>query len=559
MKVQQTPNLQLLNSNTDLQSKHNSLCAVGLVNPTYFANSGHALIASQYKNQNTNFKGAEFVTQFLNFLDTNQTIGAAAVDACCMGIPRTTVDFTRGPDAGFETARREFSTNINNVMVGPYGAVAALILASALNNKYDVKANKMFISNESLDILSQLRNKHGDLNKSGNLNNYLEEIFKNTKAFNPHFPEQAKIDGNGWVNLDSTAQKDVVKKFATELQTNDLSKESRAYLKAIISDSTGSEKNFKLEHGKLSSQCSLDTLIDNVHKVTKAFMKPQVNDTFKSAKLADNSFVAAMKNLNKRTAILGLGIGAIIGASLQPINVYITKKKTGKTGFVGVDGREQDNSTSFKMLKYGIGIVGAFAALRTIGKFKASELMQKLQFKGFLPTIDQFKLVYGATIVSRIFSSRDKNELRETSIKDTLGFASWLILGGFVSKLAAFGFQSMDKFKNDKFIRYNEKENGTGWFNKLIKSSIVSREEVLHSALKKAGISTIKDGKAMSLKEMLQAAAKHAPEAKTKVKYLGFIQFAGYLYSGLALGVGIPKLNIAITNHFQKQQTANSK
>ncbi len=51
--------------------------------------------------------------------------------------------------------------------------------------------------------------------------------------------------------------------------------------------------------------------------------------------------------------------------------------------------REQDNSTSFKLLKYGVGIVGALAALRTIGKLKTSELMQKLQFKGFLPTLNQ--------------------------------------------------------------------------------------------------------------------------------------------------------------------------
>lgn len=522
MKVQQTPNLQLNSKNRN--------------------------------QQDTNFKGGEVLTQFLNFLDTNQTIGAAAVDACCMGIPRTTVDFTRGPDAGFETMRREFSTNINNVMVGPYGAIAALLLASALNNQFDVKANKMFISNESLEILSQLREKHGDLNKPANLNNYLEDIFKNTKAFNPHFAEQAKIDENGWVNIDSATQKDVVKKFAQTLKENDFSKESRAYLKSAITNSTGSEKNLKLEHGKLTSHCSLDTLIDNVYKTSKAFMNSKVNETFKNGNLADNSFVNAMKNLNKRTAILGLGIGAAVGLSLQPINVYITKKKTGKTGFVGVEGKEPDNSTSFKLLKYGVGIAGALAALRTIGKLKASELMKKVQFKGFLPTIDQFKLVYGATIVSRIFSSRDKNELRETSIKDTLGFASWLILGGFVSKFVAFGLQSMDRFKNDKFIRYNENENGKGGFNKLIKSSIVSREEVLHSALKKVGISTIKDGKAMTFKEMLQAAAKHAPEARTKVKYLGLIQFAGYLYSGLALGIGIPKLNIAITKHFQKKQ-----
>ena len=54
--------------------------------------------------------------------------------------------------------------------------------------------------------------------------------------------------------------------------------------------------------------------------------------------------------------------------------------------------------------------------------------------------MNQFKFIYGMTIMSRIFAARDKNETRESVIKDTLGFANWLILGGFVSKLAAKAF-----------------------------------------------------------------------------------------------------------------------
>ncbi len=522
MKVQQTPNLQL--------------------------NS---------KQQNPNFKGGEVLTQFLNFLETNQTIGATVVDAACMGIPRTTVDFTRGPDAGVETMRREFSSTGNHLLIGLYGGIAAFALSRVLNNEFGIKANKIFTSDENLDVLSQIRDKSGDISKSDkNLNNYLEEIFKNTKAFNPDAVKESQKElANGWINIDSKTQKDVVKKFAQELKgsSNALNEDSRAYLKSLIASSTGSEKNFKIEHGKVSSSGSLKDLIDNIYKVSKAFVSPKVSATFNNGTLKDNSFIKGMKTLNKRTAMAGMAIAMVIGACVQPFNIYLTKRKTGKSGFVGVEGQEPDNSSSFKLLKYGIAALGGFAILKTIGKIKPSEIINKVQFKGYLPTINQFKLVYGATLVSRVFAARDKNELRETSIKDTLGFASWLILGGFVSKLAAFGFQSMDKFKNDKFIRYNEKENGKGGFNKLIKSSIVSREEVLHSALKKAGISTIKNGKAMTFKEMLQAAAKHAPEARTKVKYLGLIQFAGYLYSGLALGIGIPKLNIAITKHFQKK------
>ncbi len=62
-------------------------------------------------------------------------------------------------------------------------------------------------------------------------------------------------------------------------------------------------------------------------------MNSKVNETFKNGNLADNSFVNAMKKLNKRTAILGLAIGAITGAALQPINVYIPERKPVKNRF----------------------------------------------------------------------------------------------------------------------------------------------------------------------------------------------------------------------------------
>lgn len=526
MKIQQTPNLQLNSKNQTTQGS-----------------------------QDTSFKGGEIIAQALNALDSNQTLGAIVVDVCFMDSPRTVVDFSRGPEAGLETMRREFTSTVNNTLIGVYGLGAAYLLSRRLNNKFNIKANKVFASDESLNILAQIRDKHGDISTSDkNLNNFLEEIFNNTKAFNPDAVEKSqKALANGWVSIDAATQKDIVKKFSQELKggSNKLSKESKAYLKSVIANSTGSEKNFKLEHGKSVSHSSLEDLIDNVYKISKTFMNSEVAQTFKNTKLADNTFVNGMKKLNKGTAAMGLAIAATIGLCVQPFNAYLTKKKTGKSGFVGVEGREPDNSNSFKMLKYAISAVGAVAILKSIGKIKPNEILRKVQFKGSLPTIDQFKLVYGATLISRVLSARDKNELRETTIKDTLGFAHWLILGGFVSKLAAAGFGKMEKFKNDKFIRYNEQEHGKGWFNWLTKSSIVSREEVLHSAFKKT--TKMVNGKevAMTFKEML----KKAPQsARTKVRYLGLIQLTGYLYSGLALGIGIPKLNIAITKHFQKKQ-----
>lgn len=509
------------------------------------------------KNSDVAFKGAENFVQFLRFLDTNQSWGAVAIDVTCMDTPRTIIDFTRSPEAGLETARRDFSSTANNVLTGAYGLGAAWLFAGGLNKQFGINAHKMFVDDDTVDILSHT----WDANKNSKnpLKSYLKSIISDVKGFNPH---SKNCNQAGWIGIDTKTQKQVIKKLADEITNGPekISKESHTYLKALIADSVGAENKFIIKKdigGKTKeSITTLDDFIGNIHKMSKAFVNDNVGKTFRTGNIHDNVFVKGLKKLNKRTSIIGIGIAALIGCSQQPFNMYLTKRKTGKSGFVGVEGREPDKSNKFKLLKAGVAAGWIVGFMKTIGK--SSELLNKMQFKGFSPTLPQFKLIYGATIASRLISARDKNELREAAIKDSLGYASWLILGGFVSKLTAAGFEKMDKFKNadEKFIKYNEVEHGKGWFNWLTKSEIISRDEVLRTEMKKVGTSTIKNGKAMSFKEMMKVAPKMA---KTKVKYLNMIQFAGYLYSGLALGIGIPKLNIAITKSIELERKAKER
>jgi len=256
--------------------------------------------------------------------------------------------------------------------------------------------------------------------------------------------------------------------------------------------------------------------------------------------------------------------------SVQPINTYITKKRTGKEGFVGVEGREPDKSTKFKLLKGVVAFAMGSWMISTILKkpqhlftktgSALKELLSNLQYKGMVPTMNQFKFIYGMTIFSRVLACRDKNELRESSIKDTLGFANWLILGGFVSKLAA---KALDK----NLINYDEAKHGKGFFNFVTKAVEKTHEEILYPFLKKAGISTIKDGKKLSFMKLMslvkneaKGSGEMADLAKTTLKQLkqrNYAQLLGYLYSGVVLGFLIPKLNIFITNQFEKKN--NSK
>ena len=56
------------------------------------------------------------------------------------------------------------------------------------------------------------------------------------------------------------------------------------------------------------------------------------------------------------------------------------------------------------------------------------------QFEGLFPTMDQCRWISTATFVSRVFASEDRNELRETTIRDALTYSSLYFLGDYVSK-----------------------------------------------------------------------------------------------------------------------------
>ena len=314
----------------------------------------------------------------------------------------------------------------------------------------------------------------------------------------------------------------------------------------VLSD-LGVENNFRIvakDGEKLhSSRYSIDSIIESAHKLGTLFSKENIAQEFKNAvKLEDVNFAKALKSMNFKRSILGVAMGTLVGCSTQPINMWLTKRKTGSEGFVG--GGKKDDSFKFKMEKLGVALLFGAGVLASIGNPK--NLMKNLQFKGFTPTINQLKFIYGATIMSRFLSARNENELKEASIKDILGFTNWLILGNFVQKLVV---QSLDK--SGTLIK-KDTLTGNKVMNWIQNSFIKTRDEVLHEAL---GKDAFKDGKALKFNEMMKAISNNK-EAKKKIRILTLAQLAGYAYSGLVLGIGIPKLNIYLTNRRMAKQKA---
>jgi len=329
---------------------------------------------------------------------------------------------------------------------------------------------------------------------------------------------------------------------------------------------TGAESKYILESAnkEISSNTTLKTLLEDIFKVSESFNKEEVKKAFeeqiKNGKLVkDNAFIQKAQKFMKNRALAGFVIGSGIGMAIQPINIYLTKLKTGSDGFVGVEGRSKDDSTGFKLMK--VGASGGFFALTlaTLGT-GIKGFMDKMAFKGFMPTINQLKGIYGLTIISRLLAARDKDELRESLTKDTLGFLSWLVLGDFVNRTTA---ELLDK----SVMNRTESVANEGFFKRVFKSSLKTRDEILIETLAKNGVETVKkDGDktvAKTFKELMKELDK-LPEQirKSTKKRLGTLnkaQLAGYAFSGLVLGLGIPNLNIYITNKLDKKRKAQAE
>ena len=523
-------------------------------------------------------KGAADVT--LRYLATNQAIGANLMDFCSMVAPRTINDgVKRGPAAGMETGRREIMGTVNDSCVGLFGAAAGAAIAGSLTKKYDTRVNKIFTAPDTLHILAD--NKARQIEGNRSQIEYIKEILRNVKGYNPT-STSARADSEGYVKL-SEKTIDTVAKYYDDLlnEKADFSKwtgskanKSRTVIMNEIIADTGAGSDFILESvdKKVKSKTNLKSLLNDIFIVSESFNNEKVKKAFDeqiklNKRVKENGFIKSLDKFMKTRAGMGFAASCAIGLSVQPINMYLTKLKTGQDGFVGVEGRSKDNSTGFFGLKALSSVAFFSMILSTLNinpaKFTTKKFMDKMSFSGKMPTINQLKGIYGITIISRIFSARDKDELREVLTKDTLGYLSWLVLGDFVNRMTASAFDN----DNCKVVNYKKGTEKDNYFKKIFYANLKTRDEILVSTLAEQGISASKekDGKvvAKTFKEMLtdlngikDDALKKA--TKKRLKVLNRAQLSGYLFSGLVLGLGIPNLNIYITNKLDAKHKAEA-
>ncbi len=515
---------------------------------------------------------------FLRFLDTNQAWGANLVDVGSMVIPRTWYDTKhRGIATGLETGRRESTGTFNHAMVGVYGTVAGAALAMGLNKAYQFRAHKIFANNDTLNILGDYWFKALKSGSKDPLREYLDNVVSNMRLYNPG--REDAVDG--MVGIKNDTKNTVVDKFYDLIKNGKediLKKQDRDYIRALITADTGAERSvaingfFKGEPAQADNV--LATLIENIHNVTKAFNKKASIDSFKEAASAESvKLLKSLKRLNVSRSVAGLGFASLFGMSVQPMNMYLTKKNTGCDGFPGVPGRKKDKSKKFLALKTAMAALFGAGAISTImigdkksaikeaskiltksERLKAfgNRFLAKIQFKGMMPTINQLKFVYGMTIMSRLMCARDENELRESTVKDSLGFLNLLILGALVTK-------GVTRLLNKDLINLT-KNSGKGFISWMKNSSVKSRDEVILETLKNNGIDVVKDGKALSYGKLLEAAKALPQDVRKslngKLSVLNIAQLVGYAYSGIFLGYYLPKINDKMSKANEEKRIA---
>lgn len=481
----------------------------------------------------------------MNFLATNEAIGATAVDLGAMVIPRTVIDYTRTPEAGLETFRREIVSCILYAALGLFGLAAAMTLTPfSPAKKYDIPLHKITAGDDAIDTMAHAWNKAlKEPTKEKTVEAYLNEVIGSASGIDKE--QRTAIKSN------PEQHKEIVNTLKTMLLDEskgfDFDKEQKHKLVQKIIHSAGSSENLNLEvSGCKPISIAAADLLDNTYMLGRAFMKDKVAEEFKSASdIKDNKFIKSLKGLNSGKIWLGLGVASAFALSMQAINRWMTKKKTGSAGFVAYKGQkaEKDTSMGFQGLKAAASAAMVALTLGSIVDFKnplknLKAIPKKLQFTRLMPNMAQYKLVYGVTIIGRFLASSDKNELRESVTRDFLGFTSWLILGD----IAARGIAKMfEKHKGLTLLNRKDDNKKLGLMNSYLKT----HEEILYSKNEKT--------MGLSVKEAYKVASENAKRA---LKYRNIAQLGGYVVSGLLLGIAIPLINKFVTDKAQAKKAA---
>lgn len=460
------------------------------------------------------------LSKALYTLSNNDMLNASFVDIFAMDTPRTIVETkNRGKQAGIEMGFREYTgTFIAEFSAAIFAIFASKIIAQKLNPEIKVNSGS-WITNNGLNVFFDIYNKSNKTPKS-----YVENILNSMSG-------QVGFETKNFADIDKAKSKLVIEKLTNLITYKSLNKKEHKKALIDIQDKIinllGADNSITIKSGKYETTSNLThTLRDIVDSGKNIF--------FAETKHAPKEIVSKLKRMNNLRIGIAIPLSMGLAITNQYLNRYLTKKRTGIDNFVGENGYENNvASQNEKKKEKGLWLkkiisAGIFVLMLTkvMGVKRPMDLVKKLEFDGPATSGNAIKTIYGTLILGRIFASKDSTELRETNVRDYLGFLNWLVLGGFVSK----GVGQILNPKQDKLFNISKK--GKGIKHWLQNVSLKSQKEII----------------------------AQGGNVKSNLRKLNIAQMSGIAYSAIMLGVLLPKLNIWMTRgkSNKKQNTTNS-
>ncbi len=467
-------------------------------------------LQNTYKKENLKSFGSmnlSPLSKALYALNNNDMLNASFVDIFAMDTPRTIVETRhRGKQAGIEMGFREYT----GTFIAEFSATVFALLGTKLFNKLYKPSvatnNSSWITNKGLETFKEIYSK-SDKTPTGFVEGVLNSMTglagSKYKSFSLIDKEKTKGIKESLVNLiTENCDKKTAKNVLHNVQDD-------------IAGLLGADNNIILNSGEKEFSANLTHVLrDTVDAGRNIFFKDGVNK---------QEVINKLKFINNAKIAFAIPASMLLAITNQYINRQLTKKRTGIDNFVGENGYEKNvkdkknkgkekGLLAKKMLSAGVFLL---MLSKVMGVRKPSDLVSKLEFNGPATGGNAIKTIYGTLILGRIFASKDSTELRETNVRDYLGFLNWLVLGGFVSKGTA---QLLDPRQKNLF---NISKEGKGFGHWLKDVSLKSQKEII----------------------------AQGGNIKKNLRNLNIAQISGIAYSAIMLGVLLPKLNIWMTRH----------
>lgn len=452
------------------------------------------------------------LSKALYTLSNNDMLNASFVDVFAMDTPRTIVETkNRGKQAGIEMGFREYTgTFIAEFSAAVFAILASKFIAKKLNP--DIKVNSgSWITNNGLEVFSDIYNKSDKTLKS-----YVENLLNSMSGI-------VGKETKNFADINKEKTKPVIEKLTNLITDKSLDKKAgKKELEGIqdeIIKLLGADNSITINSGEKRVSANLShTLRDIVDSGKNIFFGANKNE--------QNAIVSKLKRMNNLRIGIAIPLSMGLAITNQYLNRYLTKRRTGIDNFVGENGYAQN--VAFKNEKKSekglwwkkLLSAGVFVLMLTkvMGVKKPADFIKKLEFDGPATSGNAIKTIYGTLILGRIFASKDSTELRETNVRDYLGFLNWLVLGGFVAKGIG---QALDP-KQEKLFNISKKGKGISHWLKDV--SLKSQKEVI----------------------------AQGGNVKKNLRKLNIAQMSGIAYSAIMLGVLLPKLNIWMTQRKAK-------